>query len=354
MPPLLYAFALLPGLLAFGSHLVGGWSAWSVPLLVFGLIPVAEHLLGPGSGKPEDEAALRASKVPDAVLLGAVPLQYATVLALMAGVSTGNLSGWELPGAVLATGIASVSYGINAAHELGHRSTQPHRNAARALLLSTLYMHFFIEHNRGHHARVATEEDPASARRGGGLYTFLFRSITGSWRSAWGLEDRRLSALPRPRLSLRNEMTRFALIQLGAVLLALWVFGPLATLCWIGASALGIVFLETVNYVEHYGLHRERLPNGRYERVLPHHSWNSNHPIGRALLFQVTRHSDHHAHPARPYPVLRHFEDVPQLPTGYPGMVLLAFVPPVFRRVMERQLAHESQRLAQPAAAAAR
>lgn len=351
MPFAAYAVSFVPGLLALAAMFLGGWTPWSVPLLLFGLVPLVELFTRPKgrNATPREEADRRESGAPDALLFAAVPLQVAIVVALMVQTAAGALTGWSLVGAVVAAGLGCAAYGINVAHELGHRSTRPHRTASKVLLLSTLYLHFFIEHNRGHHARVATQDDPASARHGETLYAFWWRSVTGGWRSAWHLEDRRLRALAHPRLTLRNEMVRFTLIQVAAVAAALVAFGPLATAAWLGASLMGALLLETVNYIEHYGLQRDRRADGRYERVRPAHSWNSDHPLGRVLLFELTRHSDHHAYPARPFAVLRHHDHAPQLPTGYPGMVLLAACPPLFFRVMDRQLHRESARLAQAA-----
>ena len=347
MPFAAYGLALVPGVLALVALAVGGPAPWLVPALLFGLVPALE-LCTRGdrrNASPDAERHRRQSAAPELLLFAIVPLQVGIVLSLMSQVAGGGLTGWALPGAVLAAGMGCGAYGINVAHELGHRPTRHHRLAARVLLLTTLYMHFTIEHNRGHHARVATPDDPATARRGQTVYAFWLRSVVGSWRSAWALEDRRLRRFTHPRLRFDNEMTRGTLIQLAALALALIAFGPLATACWVGASLVGVLLLETVNYIEHYGLQREARPDGRYERVQPHHSWNSDLPVGRLLLFELTRHSDHHAFPARPFPVLRHHAHAPQLPTGYPGMVLLSLFPPAFFRVMDRQLSRERDRL---------
>jgi len=145
---------------------------------------------------------------------------------------------------------------------------------------------------------------------------------------------------------MRNQMLRFQVTQGICILAALLFFGPLATLGWIIAATIGFLLLETVNYVEHYGLSRNKMANGRYERTRPAHSWNSNHPLGRLLLFELTRHSDHHAYPGRKYPALRHFDTSPQLPTGYPGMILLALLPPLWFQIMNPHVEHEMTRLA--------
>jgi alkane 1-monooxygenase len=199
-------------------------------------------------------------------------------------------------------------------------------------------MHFFIEHNFGHHMRVATEDDPATSQRGDWLYARWVRSIVGGLRSAWAIESKRVTRAGHSPLSLHNEVLRFFLIEAAALAAVAIVLSPLAAVAWMGAALIGVLTLETVNYVEHYGLRRELNAKGLPERVQPHHSWNSNHSLGRVLLFNLTRHSDHHANPRRPYPVLRHFDNAPQLPTGYPGMMLLSAFPPLFHAVMHREL----------------
>jgi alkane 1-monooxygenase len=240
----------------------------------------------------------------------------------------------ELVGMTLTMGVSCGVLGINVAHELGHRSRKAEQFMAKLLLLSSLYMHFFIEHNRGHHKNVSTEEDPASAPYGMALYPFIVRSVVRGWLGAWKLEARRLEREGRPVWSLRNEMLRFQLIQFGSCAAVLLAFGWKGLTGFVLAAILGWILLEVVNYIEHYGLRRRKKENGHYERVLPGHSWNSDHPVGRLLLFELTRHSDHHYLASRPYQVLRHFDESPQLPAGYPAMMILATIPPLWFRVM--------------------
>ena len=224
----------------------------------------------------------------------------------------------------------------NHTHELGHRNDRVSQLAAKGFLLSTLYLHFIIEHNRGHHRNVATDKDPASAVKGQWVYQFWFQSVIGSWRSAWKLETARLD---KKGLSWwHNEMIHFSLIQ-GSLLLATYLgFGLTSMLAFCVTATIGFLTLETINYVEHYGLRRELQDNGKYERVKPHHSWNCNRNIGRILLFELTRHSDHHAYPKREYQILRHHNDAPELPAGYPAMVLLSLCPPLWFRVMDPRI----------------
>jgi alkane 1-monooxygenase len=219
---------------------------------------------------------------------------------------------------------------------LGHRVKKGEQFLAKALLLTSLYMHFFIEHNKGHHKRVATPDDPSSARLGEPVYFFYFRSILLSYLSAWHIAAKDVQK--KGGGLLQNEMLQFQAIQIAFVLLIYFVFGGWTTVLFILAAAQGILLLETVNYIEHYGLQRKAIADGKYERALPAHSWNSNHVIGRVMLFELSRHSDHHYMASRKYQVLRHHDDSPQMPTGYPGMMLLSLVPPIWFYVMNKKV----------------
>jgi alkane 1-monooxygenase len=209
---------------------------------------------------------------------------------------------------------------------------------SKILLLTSLYMHFFIEHNRGHHKHVSTPDDPASARRGEWLFTFWFRSVWGSYWSAWEIENKRIRKSGKPLFSLANEMVVYHFVQATAILLIGWAFGWQVMLYFLAAAISGFLLLETVNYIEHYGLQRKKMPNGSYESVLPEHSWNSDHLFGRLLLFELSRHSDHHYRAGRKYQTLRHMEGSPQMPTGYPGMLVLAVFSPLWFWVMHRAI----------------
>jgi alkane 1-monooxygenase len=221
---------------------------------------------------------------------------------------------------------------------------------AKALLLTSLYMHFFTEHNKGHHKRVATYEDPSSARYNEPVYLFYFRTIIFSYVSAWHIanDERRKKILPV--FSLQNEMVQFTLIQGAFLGLIYFFFGGSVTLYFLAAAMIGILLLETVNYIEHYGLQRRPTGEGKYERAMPEHSWNSDHLIGRIMLFELSRHSDHHYLASRKYQVLRHHDNSPQMPTGYPGMILLSLIPPAWFYVMNRRI----KKMRNPGTAAAR
>jgi alkane 1-monooxygenase len=235
-------------------------------------------------------------------------------------------------------GLLCGSFGINVAHELGHRSNGFERTLSRMLLLSSLYMHFYIEHNKGHHKRVSTPEDPASARYGENVYAFYVRTLVFSWLSAWEIAARDLKKKGLPAFHWRNEMLQYQLIQIAFVAIIWYVFGWRSTLFFLAAAFLGALLLETVNYIEHYGLVRKCRAEGTYERVLPEHSWNSDHVLGRLMLFELSRHSDHHYSASRKYQVLRHHQYAPQMPTGYPGMMILSLIPPLWFRVMHRKM----------------
>ncbi len=331
---------IIPAVTLVAIALTGWWS-WLTPIIAFAVFPVIELFVkGSTENLGEDaEREAQRDRVFDAILYLMVPIQYAIVALTLYVVASTDLALYELVGLTVSTGLCCGTLGINAAHELGHRRRPYEQRMAKALLLTTLYMHFFIEHNRGHHARVATDEDPATARRGEWLFAYLPRSIFMSWIDAWNLENDRLRKKGVPAFSPQNEMIRFHVIEALLLLAIFLAAGPTALGVFVGASIIGILLLETVNYVEHYGLRRRKLDNGRYERVLPIHSWNANHPIGRVALFELTRHSDHHANARRKYQTLRHFDESPQLPTGYPGMVLLAWFPPLWFAVMHRHIA---------------
>jgi len=350
MHPWSYACVYVLVAIGVASLFTGGLSTFALPLIVFGLVPLCE-LFTPGTtanATPDQEQTRLADPRFNVLLLAAVPAVYGSVATLLWQAHTGALVGIELLGGVASIGLLVGALGLNVGHELGHRASKRMQMVSRVLYFPALYVHFFVEHNRGHHMRVATEEDPASARRGDWLYAHWVRSIVHGVRSAWDLEATRLRRTGHSPFSLRNEVLVGWVLQ-AVALGAVFAWSPVAAVTWVGAALVGVLLLETVNYVEHYGLRRSKNARGRWERVRPIHSWNSNHSIGRVLLFDLSRHSDHHANPRRPFPVLRHFDDAPQLPTGYPGMMVLSTVPPLFHLVMEREL----DRVSTPAPAAA-
>lgn len=330
---LAYPLALLPLL---GIWLKGPY-AWVAVIVIFGCMPLME-LFFAGSKANFDTSLEEEQKVRpifDWLLYLNLPILYSTIAYYLWTVTYVPLSGFELAGLTLSVGIVCGTLGINVAHELGHRKAKSERLIAQALLLGSLYQHFYVEHNRGHHRWVATPHDPASARKGEWLYSFWFRSMVGGFISAWNIEKRRLG---EKWLSWSNLMIRFVLLQVGLVVAIGFVLSVKAALAFMLIALIGGLLLETVNYLEHYGLQRKELRPGVYEPVSPKHSWNANQPIGRIVLYELTRHADHHYRASRKYQILRHTDQSPQLPTGYPGMVLLSLVPPLWFRVMDRRV----------------
>lgn len=305
----------------------------------FVLIPLLELFFRPDETNLEEteEEIRKDDRLYDFLIYLVVPVQLIAVWLFLNAVSEPGLATLDIIGRITAMGMLCGVMGINVAHELGHRSTWHEQLMSKALLMTSLYMHFFIEHNRGHHKHVSTPVDPSTARKGELVYTFWFRSIIFSYLSAWKLERERLKKKEQAFISIHNEMLWFQIIQL-SLLTAIWFyFGPAVMLYFLASAFLGMLLLETVQYIEHYGLSREK-KGDRYERVMPHHSWNSNHTVGRIMLFELSRHSDHHYIAIRKYQILRHIDESPQMPTGYPGMMLMAMVPPLWFRVMNPRI----------------
>ncbi|MCP4805025.1 MAG: alkane 1-monooxygenase [Proteobacteria bacterium] len=337
-----YASVLIFPVLAAIGLWMGGLVVWLLPIIAFISIPLAELAVKPVTENmsAEEEKARRENSAPfDRLIWAFVPILWSLILLFLFRFESFVL-GHELIGAIFTLGIVCGTFGINVGHELGHRRTKFEQHLSKAALIGSLYVHFFIEHNRGHHAKVSTPEDPASSPKGRTVYEHWLRSVPGTWLEAWNLEKARLQKKGISPWSLQNEHIQLQLVQAAVVGTMIVAFGPAATLGFAGAATVGFLLLETINYVEHYGLERNKKDNGKYERVQPIHSWNSDHPIGRAVLFDLSRHSDHHANPGRPYHVLRSFPEAPQFPTGYPGMVLLATCPPLFFKVMDPLVDH--------------
>lgn len=338
MRALKYFAVFFPGALVFLAFLKG--DVWTyLPLIVlFLLFPILELLLEPSDQNmlEHEEMVAKEDWFYDLILFLLVPMQYGLLVFFLYQIGN-DMAVWERFGMILSMGIACGILGINAAHELGHRKTKFEQFLGKFLLLSSLNLHFFIEHNRGHHKNVSTYDDPASSRYGESVYFFWLRSIVYSYISAWKLENTRLALLKRPFWSLHNEMLRFQIIQGVFLTLIFFIFGWSILFYFIAAAFFGAILLGTVNYIEHYGLRRKKV-DGKYERTMPIHSWNSNHPLGRLVLMELSRHSDHHYLAHRKYQILRHHNNSPQMPTGYPGMMLLSLIPPLWFKVMHQKI----------------
>lgn len=340
------AMPLLP-FLALGLHAVTGASLWLWlgPLVVLGVVPLVDLVVGLDRANPPAEmmAALERDRYYRWVTYLFLPLQYAGFVVAFRAIASGDLSVADCLGLSVTVGCIG-GLGINTAHELGHKKEGVERWLSKIALAQCWYGHFYIEHNRGHHVRVATPDDPASSRLGESFYRFWPRTVAGSLRSAWQLEARRHARLGQHPFRPGNHVLNAWLFSA-----ALWT----AMILWLGVGVLpylllqgviGFTLLEAVNYLEHYGLLRQRVGapgRERYEQVAPRHSWNANHLTTNLLLYHLQRHSDHHAHPTRRYQALRDHAEAPVLPAGYAGMILLALIPPLWFRVVDpRVLAH--------------
>ncbi|MEB3195922.1 MAG: alkane 1-monooxygenase [Candidatus Sericytochromatia bacterium] len=331
-----FGIVYLPILTALLGLCWGGAWTWATFGVVFVLLPLLDLLGGQELRNPEAGDFTPGERWAFKLVTWLItPLLVGLTLAGAWVVSHRSFASWELAGVVVSLGVASGGLGITVAHELIHKTRAFDRFLGQVLLLNACYMHFYVEHLIGHHSRVATPEDPASARFGESLYAFLPRTLWGSLRSVWHLEAARLGRQGLPAHHPRNRTYLYVLLPLAVagVLTLLW--GPMAGGLFLAQGVLAFLLLEIVNYVEHYGLAREALPGGRYERVTHHHSWSCANRFSNWMTLQLQRHADHHTHPVRPYEELRFDPETPTLPTGYPGMIWLATVPPVWRRVMD-------------------
>ncbi|HXQ89360.1 MAG TPA: alkane 1-monooxygenase [Solirubrobacterales bacterium] len=320
--------------------LTGIGAFWFIgPVLVFVIFPLLDMVIGMDSTNPPDSVLkfLEQDRYYKWCTYLFIPIQYGGLVFACWLWSSGDLNAIESIGLALTMGVVG-GIAINTAHELGHKRASSEKWLSRVALAQTGYGHFFIEHNRGHHVKVATPEDPASSRLGESFWAFLPRTVVGSLRSAWGIETTRLDRLEERHFSRHNDiLTAWAMTVVLFAGLAL-AFGPVVLPYLLVQAVIGFSLLEVVNYLEHYGLLRQKREDGRYERCLPEHSWNSNNVASNVLLYHLQRHSDHHANPTRRYQALRHVEEAPQLPTGYAGMIVLAWFPPLWRRVMDPRL----------------
>ncbi|HAV75304.1 MULTISPECIES: alkane 1-monooxygenase [unclassified Limnobacter] len=322
-------------------YLYTGHTQWLWIFLAFFYLglPVLDFVFGEDKQNPPEQAVpeLENTKYYRVITYLLVPIITFGFLFNVVFLATHDLHWLHWLAVAITTG-SLLGFGLNLGHEMGHKK----RKLDKALALFTLslggYGHFSIEHNRGHHRDVATPEDPATSRMGEHIYEFMLREIPGAFKRAWRLESERLERAGKSRWNAGNEM-----LQAGAMTLVLYT-ALIAMFGWPMVPVLAVVAfwgafqLTSANYIEHYGLMRQKLPNGEYERCAPHHSWNSNHLVSNLVVFQLQRHSDHHANPARSYQSLRDFPELPSLPSGYFGMFLIAYVPPLWFAIMNPRL----------------
>lgn len=317
----------------WGLH-VGGLAILAPLFIGFVIVPLADLVFGRDHKNLStgEEKLFKNLPIFRAVTLLWVPVQCFIVFYSLWYLSSSSENILFLISAALACGVVTGGIGITVAHELCHRQTKIENFASQVILLMTNYMHFHVEHNVGHHQRVSTPEDPASARFNQSLYAFLPQTLIGSLKSLAAFERKRVRV---KKLSwFQNRLYLYGLMQVALSILVILAFGFYGLFFHLAQSFFAILFLELVNYIEHYGLERRKLSNGRYEKVQPIHSWNANHKVSNYLLLKLQRHSDHHANPLRRYQTLRDMPEAPQLPMGYPGMIILALCPPLWRKVM--------------------
>jgi len=333
--------------IAYGMHRATGWDVWLWigPIVVLVVVPAIDLVAGLDRSNPPDDVIerLEQDRYYRWITYAFLPIQYLGFLGAFVWIARPDLIGADELSVFgklgLAISIGCIGgIGINTAHELGHKKESHERWLSKIALAQSFYGHFYIEHNRGHHVRVATPEDPASSRLGENFYQFWPRTVTGSLRSAWRLEKRRYARKDKHPFRLGNDVLNAWLMSavLWGVLIAWLGWGILPFL--MVQAVVGFSLLEVVNYMEHYGMLRQKVGVGerqRYERVDPSHSWNSNNIATNVLLYHLQRHSDHHANPTRRYQALRDYQESPVLPTGYAGMIVLAIVPLLWRRVMD-------------------
>lgn len=317
----------------------GLWS-YATVFFAFGLIPFLEIIIADRTTSYSDNELAERKINPffDWMLYANLPIVFSLLVFGLWDLTVSSYAAYEWIGKMVSLGILLGTNGINVAHELGHRTTAWERNMAKILLCPSLYMHFYIEHNFGHHKNVSTPKDPATAKRNQSVYGFWVQSILGQYISAWRIQLQLLKNQNRSFLSWYNDMLLYLFFQTLYVCSVGFFFGSIGVFYAIGIALVSFLLLETINYIEHYGLERKLLNSGRYERVQAHHSWNSNHVIGRMVLYELTRHSDHHFRANKKYQLLENKPDSPQLPYGYPTSMVLSMLPPLWFRRMDQIL----------------
>ncbi len=332
------ALLVLSGVMAMETQ-SGQW-LWLLTFVFFIVIPIVDFIVGSDSFNPteEQQEQLKDDGYYKTILYLATAGQWAGLVTMTYVVTQGDFSWFNILGAIFSVG-AMHAVGLTMSHELGHKVNDKAQVIASQICSACSgYAHFNIEHNKGHHKDVATPEDPASSRMGESLYKFAVRELPGAARRGWQLESDRLKRQKRSPFSLHNELLQSLFITLIAYGAMTYAFGLMALPFLIITAAYGWFQLTMANYIEHYGLLRKTLDNGRFERCQPHHSWNNNFKASNLLTLHLQRHSDHHAHPTRPYQLLRDFEEAPQLPHGYPAMMAMALIPPAWRSIMDHRV----------------
>lgn len=352
-----FSALILPALVIAGYYGGGAWNLLPIGF-VFVAVPIADYFQGiDTTNVPKEKKAI----VGEEFFYRLITYLWVFVQLGILGwacfiiASTGLRTPFEWVSFTINMALVTGGIGITVAHELGHKKTWLEQFYSQLLLMTVCYMHFFIEHNRGHHVNVATPLDPATARKGQSMYAFWFQSTLGSWWHAWELESASLHRMHHSTWSIHNKMLHYTVLPL-IFCAALTFFSSQWAdrfvwefpIFFFAQSVLAFTLLELVNYVEHYGIHRKEIASGQYERVNPLHSWNASHLISNFFLFQLQRHSDHHYNASKRYQILDHYDESPQLPYGYPTMILIALVPPLWFRVMNPRLKQWEEKTRNP------
>ncbi|MDP5104572.1 MAG: alkane 1-monooxygenase [Polaribacter sp.] len=326
--------------LVYISFTSKGWHTFVPAIFIFGFVPLLDIFIQPNKKNftEAEEKEAKENKLYTYLLYSILPIQLFFLMFFFNVIQEAHLTNLELFGRIFSMGIMCGILGINVGHELGHRNNKIEQFIGEFLLLTSLNTHFLPYHNGGHHYNVATPKDAATARKNELLYTFWIRSHFTSYIQAWKIENKRMLEEKRSWFHYQNRMVIYTICNFILLSLIYIFFGKMPFFYFIIAAIIGIVLLETVNYIEHYGLLRNKNEHGRYEKVKRNHSWNSDHQIGQVLLFNLSRHSDHHYNGSKQYQLLKTDPKSPQMPTGYPGMMLLSFFPPLWFLVMHKNL----------------
>lgn len=343
MKNLKYLAALTIPVAAMISIFLKGVWVFFTPFYLFVMIPILELLLTQNTTNytKEEIKNKKVNSLFDWMLYLNLPIVYCLLLWAIIEVSLNPLETYEFVGIMISVGLVLGANGINVAHELGHRLTTKERFLGKILLLPSLYMHFFIEHNFGHHLNAATKEDPATARYNQSLYSFWVTSVFRQYFSAWKIQNNLLKNNSKKFFSVKNDMLWYTIMQTSYLVIIFFLFGKIGLLFCLGAAVSAFLLLETVNYIEHYGLLRLKTESGRYERVKEIHSWNSNHVVGRIVLYELTRHSDHHYKSSKKYQILECYENSPEMPYGYPTSMVISLLPPLWFSIMNKRIPKE-------------
>lgn len=339
MKRLKYLLVFILPIMAYISFTSNDILTFLPAFVVFGIVPFLELFLKADSHNFDKETAKleKENKIYRWILYLTVPVQISMLIFFLYSIQD-PLTTTEYIGRISSMGILCGVLGINVGHELGHRPDKLEQFLGELMLLTSLNTHFLPYHNGGHHLNVATPNDAATARKNEPLYLFWIRSHFSSYKQAWQLENKRVRRIYKNSISLHNKMVSYSIANILLIFTIYYLFGWFVLISFGLAAVIGILQLETVNYIEHYGLMRKKNAHGRFEKVRQHHSWNSDHIIGKLILFNLSRHSDHHYNGSKPYQILKSLPESPQMPTGYPGMMILSLIPPLWCIYMNKKI----------------